>query len=251
MENIIRQTIFDNQFPTYLNKVLRNLCITIALVCVCTLSVYVWTQHLHTEADPAGSGTCAKYTVLRNQATAIKKPLIETALRETTLREISLITATPTENLSNPAASPELPEISMLPESDTEAVPLPGELCVEEPVPSDEITSPTLYSGFVISETGMISGCVKSECNLEDGLLVLPLNEKCTGVDVGAFDGITQDVTELFIPKNITYIAPGSLDSLTSLMYIQVMDGNPAYYSEKGCLYSIDGSLIARPAGRI
>ena len=87
----------------------------------------------------------------------------------------------------------------------------------------------------------------KAECNLQDGLLVLPSDSKCTGVAEEAFDGIEEDVRELFIPKNITYIAPGALNRLSNLVYIQVMDGNPAYYSEKGCLYNADGNYIAGP----
>ena len=50
---------------------------------------------------------------------------------------------------------------------------------------------------------------------------------------------------EVYIPSNITYIAPGAFDHLHLLMFIEVAEDNPAYYSEDGILYAADGEIIA------
>ena len=55
---------------------------------------------------------------------------------------------------------------------------------------------------------------------------------------------------EVYIPSNITYIAPGAFDHLHLLMFIEVAEDNPAYYSEDGILYAADGEIIAYPGGR-
>ena len=41
-----------------------------------------------------------------------------------------------------------------------------------------------------------------------------------------------------------------ALESFPYLMYIEVMAGNPAFYSDGGVLYKADGTLYVFPAGR-
>lgn len=250
MENIIQLTIFDYDFIIDFKKILKKFLITVILLCVCTCSFSKSAQYLNRSSTVQYSGTCARYMHLSNRAISATKPSINSvpSITDTLkLPEISI--------LSEPSAKMQTDivpdtvvteEIISEPTTDT-TIPLPGESSDEVSTPDDNVDSSTLYMGFILSESGIITGCVKAECNLQDGLLVLPSDSKCTGVAEEAFDGIEEDVRELFIPKNITYIAPGALNRLSNLVYIQVMDGNPAYYSEKGCLYNADGNYIAGP----
>lgn len=48
-------------------------------------------------------------------------------------------------------------------------------------------------------------------------------------------------VEEIYIPANIIYIASGAFENLTNLIYIEVAEDNPVYYSENGELYTKDG----------
>lgn len=101
--------------------------------------------------------------------------------------------------------------------------------------------------GFVINESGYITDISVS---LVDGLLVLPADVRCKGILAGAFSGIEEEVLEICIPANIIYIESGALDVLQNLLYIQVMEGNPEYYSFKGILYYKDGTEVFCPGGR-
>ena len=47
-------------------------------------------------------------------------------------------------------------------------------------------------------------------------------DSSCTGVDPHAFDKLAQMVEEIYIPANITYIAPDAFENLTNLIYIEV-----------------------------
>ena len=58
-----------------------------------------------------------------------------------------------------------------------------------------------------------------------------------------------EDVFELYIPANITYIEEGAFDNLTNLMFIEASGDNPVFYSEKGILYYNDGTVAAYPEG--
>jgi hypothetical protein len=115
---------------------------------------------------------------------------------------------------------------------------------VEEVVP--ELTE---IAGFMVDEAGVIVNC--TDVSVADGgLLVLPVSEMCTGLGDNALDALGEYCTEIYIPANITYIAPNTFASFPYLMYIEVASDNPAYYSDAGVLYSRDGQIIAYPCGR-
>lgn len=106
------------------------------------------------------------------------------------------------------------------------------------------------FPGFISNDSGYIIGCTGEEEAVFGGLLVLPFHKSCTGIEKGALDGQEYFITDIYIPANITYIEPGTFDGLAYLMYIQVDEGNPVYFSEKGILYDRAGNMIAYPAGR-
>lgn len=106
------------------------------------------------------------------------------------------------------------------------------------------------YPGFVTNDSGYITGCSGSADAIIEGLLRIPDYDGCTGIESGAFTGLEDSITEIFIPANITYIAPDAFESLNNLMYFEVIKGNPAYYSEYGILYHSDGTEAVYPPGR-
>lgn len=91
--------------------------------------------------------------------------------------------------------------------------------------------------GFIIGENGMIERCENPSLAAEDGIIILPSDERCKGIGAEALTGI-MGVEEIYIPANITWIEPGALEKLESLMYIEVAPDNPAYQSIDGVLYS-------------
>lgn len=98
----------------------------------------------------------------------------------------------------------------------------------------------SLYAGwktetYTLSDRGYLIDCEPEM--VSDGLLLLPFDDSCTGVDAHAFDKLAQMVEEIYIPANITYIAPEAFENLTNLIYIEVAEDNPVYYSENGELY--------------
>ncbi len=97
--------------------------------------------------------------------------------------------------------------------------------------------------GVVCNDAGYIISCGTAV----DGILALPSNEACTGIESGALAEIAGEISEIYIPANIGYIAPGAFDGLPGLMYIEVAAGNPNYYSEGGVLYTADGEVVAAP----
>lgn len=103
------------------------------------------------------------------------------------------------------------------------------------------------FDGFISNDAGHITGYTSLSV-IADGILTFPDSPDCTGVESQALDGLSE-VMEVYIPANITYIGPGVFDSLTELMYIEVAEDNPSYYSDCGELYTIDGELVACPAG--
>lgn len=106
------------------------------------------------------------------------------------------------------------------------------------------------YPGYLCNDNGHIIGCMREIDVIIDGFLRIPEYETCTGIESGAFDTVKDDVLEVCIPCNIVSIAPGAFDSLSSLMYIEVLPGNPSYYSENGILYNRSGQVVCCPAGR-
>ncbi len=105
------------------------------------------------------------------------------------------------------------------------------------------------FPGFKSNDLGHIVGCTGSIEAVFDGFLCIPGYENCVGIEKGAFDGMEEDVFELYIPANITYIEEGAFDNLTNLMFIEASGDNPAFYSEKGVLYYNDGTVAAYPEG--
>lgn len=91
--------------------------------------------------------------------------------------------------------------------------------------------------GFIIGENGMIERCENPSLAAEDGIIILPSDDRCKGIRAEALTGIT-GVEEIYIPANTTWIEPGALEKLENLMYIEVAPDNPAYQSIDGVLYS-------------
>ena len=63
--------------------------------------------------------------------------------------------------------------------------------------------------GFVSDDAGHILSCT-SDLAIVDGILVLPSNSACTGIEAGALADVADQVVEIYIPANIRYISPGS-----------------------------------------
>lgn len=105
------------------------------------------------------------------------------------------------------------------------------------------------FPGFQSNDLGHIVGCTGSIEAVFDGFLCLPGYENCVGIEKGAFDGMEEDVFELYIPANIMYIGEGAFENLTNLMFIEVSQDNPVFYSEKGVAYYNDGTVAAYPEG--
>lgn len=102
-------------------------------------------------------------------------------------------------------------------------------------------------AGFVSDDAGHITSCATEEV-IQDGILALPSDMACTGIESGALAAVADQVTEIYIPANITYIGEGAFENLPNLMYIETAAGNPNYYSEGGILYTASGEMIACPA---
>ncbi len=113
-----------------------------------------------------------------------------------------------------------------------------------------------LYAGwkefptFICDDRGYITGYTDADAVAEDATIILPTSPDCLGVEAGAFAGLEDLIVDFYIPPNIIYIAPGVLESFPNLMFIEVVEGNPAYYSDGGILYKADGTLYVYPAGR-
>lgn len=102
-------------------------------------------------------------------------------------------------------------------------------------------------TGFVSDDAGHITSCA-AEGVIQDGILALPSDAVCTGIESGALTAVADQVTEIYIPSNITYIEEGAFENLPNLMYIETAAGNPNYYSEGGILYTVAGEMVACPA---
>lgn len=107
----------------------------------------------------------------------------------------------------------------------------------------------TLYAGwkpetYMLSDRGYLIDCGPEM--VSDGLLLLPSDGSCTGVEAHAFDKLAQMVEEIYIPANIIYIAPEAFENLANLIYIEVAPDNPVYYSVNGELYMKDGDHLVK-----
>lgn len=110
----------------------------------------------------------------------------------------------------------------------------------------------SLYAGwkdleyFLCDEQGIITACT-GEGAVRDGLLLLPSESCCRGIAAGAFGGMEEQITDIYIPANITEIDAAAFTDLYNLMYIEVESGNPCYYSQGGILYRTGGEPVAYP----
>lgn len=106
--------------------------------------------------------------------------------------------------------------------------------------------------GMKIDSEGYVTEIVSG---ISDGLLVFPTDVRCKGIRAEAVEKLDTDlkdeVMEIWIPANITYIEEGSFNSLKNVNFIESADGNPAYYSETGILYHTDGSVACMPQRRV
>ncbi len=91
----------------------------------------------------------------------------------------------------------------------------------------------------------------KTETITQETVTDKSVSESITGkiTEEPALDGIS-DAVEVYIPANITFVAPGVLEKIGGLMYIEVAPDNPVYESRDGMLYNKGGELISRPNGR-
>lgn len=106
-------------------------------------------------------------------------------------------------------------------------------------------------SGFLCNNKGYITGYTDPSKLIKDSLIVLPRNSGCTGIIKGALDGLEEEISEIFIPANITYIEEGTFASLYNLIFIEVDPRNTEFVSVNGILYGRDGKVIAYPARRM
>lgn len=131
--------------------------------------------------------------------------------------------------------------------ADTEPASEPASV-IEEAENNEEALrgTPIKLDGFVIGTDGVIEYCENPGAVAEDGIVILPSDERCTGIGEEALSGIT-GAEEIYIPANITYIASEALAKLEGLMYIEVAPDNPVYESIDGVLYNKTGELIYNP----
>lgn len=103
------------------------------------------------------------------------------------------------------------------------------------------------FPGFLSDAKGHITGYTDASKFMKDHLVVFPVNKACTGIEKGALKGLEGEIFEIYIPANITYIAPGAFDDLTNLYYIEAAGENSAFYSDNGILYYRNGKVAACP----
>lgn len=122
-----------------------------------------------------------------------------------------------------------------------DAVPAPDEPATDQDTaqePSDEggDSQEYLCGSFLCDASGKIIGCL--DAVVTDGVLCLPAGAACTGIAAGAFDSLSGEVYELYIPANIIMIEDGAFDKFAEFCYIQVHPDNPVYGSREGYLYT-------------
>lgn len=102
------------------------------------------------------------------------------------------------------------------------------------------------FEGFVSNDVGHIISCTDAGV-ITDGILALPSDAACTGIEAGALSSVAGQITEIYIPANIGYIGAGAFEGMPNLMYIEAAAGNPNYYSAGGVLYTSSGEIVACP----
>ena len=120
-----------------------------------------------------------------------------------------------------------------------------NENVVEEPVYIE-------ISGMKIDSEGYVTEILSGA---PDGVLAFPTDVRCKGIRSDVFErsdsSLKNETEEVYIPANIVHMDDGLFDCLENVDFIQVANGNPAYYSEFGILYHADGSLACMPQARI
>ena len=145
--------------------------------------------------------------------------------------------------------NPSVPEISLpetavpsLPEDETApSVPIeefPADNFPQEDAPD---SNPSNIAGFLVDSSGMICGIADMDV-ISDGYLVLPA-EGCSGIRASAFAEISEPITEIYIPANITRIEEGAFSCLRSLEWLEA-EGSDACFTEDGVLFSENGTCI-------
>lgn len=155
----------------------------------------------------------------------------------------------PTAVLIPEEPNPSAPEMSLpetavpsLPEDETApSVPIeefPADNFPQEDAPD---SSPSNIAGFLVDSSGMICGIADMDV-ISDGYLVLPA-EGCSGIRASAFAEISEPITEIYIPANITRIEEGAFSCLRSLEWLEA-EGSDACFTEDGVLFSENGTCI-------
>ena len=151
----------------------------------------------------------------------------------------------PTAVLIPEEPNPSAPEMSLpetavpvLPEDGT-APSVPVEEFPAENPPEESV--PENVNGFLVDTSGMICGIADTDV-ISDGYLVLPA-ESCSGIRASAFAEISELITEIYIPANITRIEEGAFSCLRSLEWLEA-EGSDACFTEDGVLFSENGTCI-------
>lgn len=145
-------------------------------------------------------------------------------------------------------------ETVTIPDMDNESEEVPG--VIVNPISEGEKVAeqPTYIEihGMKVDSEGYITEITGE---VSDGLIVFPTDSRCIGIRADVFKqsdaSVVKNVDEIWIPANITKIEEGAFDSFQNVDFIEVADGNPAYYSEAGILYNADGSIACVPPSRI
>ena len=119
-----------------------------------------------------------------------------------------------------------------------------------EEAAQDELSGIRIISGFRLDEDGYIVG-IDSNIDVTDDVLIIPMVSGCIGIRNNALAGLGESVFEIYIPANICNIMPGAFAGLTSLVFIEVAEDNPCYYSIDGVLYSRTGEEVFHPCNRM
>lgn len=151
----------------------------------------------------------------------------------------------PTAVLIPEEPNPSAPEMSLpetavpvLPEDGT-APSVPVEEFPAENPPEESV--PENVNGFLVDTSGMICGIADKDV-ISDGYLVLPA-EGCSGIRVSAFADVSELITEIYIPVNITQIEEGAFACLSCLEWLEA-EGSDSCFTEDGVLFSENGTCI-------
>lgn len=105
-------------------------------------------------------------------------------------------------------------------------------------------------NGFLLDAQGWIVGIDEATFETDDGYLELP-SESCTGIRAHAFDGCDVEITEIYVPGNITGMEAGAFSGLPYLEWLDVAEENPNFASLDGVIFDKSGSkLYAFPGAR-